>query len=106
MTLNIKHRHVELTETIKAYVDEKIRTLAKYADLIRHADVEVGKESEHHKSGNIFLCRALLELKDGGVIRVNREAKDLYKAIDKVHDHARQILSERHRLQIDIASAA
>lgn len=106
MTLNIKHRHVELTEAIKAYVEKKMHALTKFADLVSHADVEVGKESEHHKNGKVFICKAVLELKDGQVIRIDREADDLYKAIDKVYDHAKQQLTEIHRLQIDRDAAA
>ena len=106
MTLNIKHRNVELTEAIKAYVEEKMQSLKKYADLVDHASVEVGKENTHHKNGNVFMCKAVLDLKNGKVVRVDREAKDLYKAIDKVHDHARQSLSELHRMDLDALSAA
>ena len=105
MTLNIRHRQIELTDAIKAYVTEKIDTLAKYADLVRHADVEVGKVTAHHKNGDVFVCKAVIELKDGQVLRIDREAADLYKAIDKVHDHARQELSESHRAQIGRATA-
>lgn len=105
MTLNIRHRQVELTAAISAYVEAKIKTLVKYADLVRHADVEVGKASAHHKHGDVFLCKALLELKNGKQIRVDREAKDLYKAIDKVHDHAREELTKLHRLELGTATA-
>ncbi len=103
MTLNIRHRHVELTEAIKAYVQDKMGALKKYTGMIRHADVEVGKTTTHHKNGDIFVCRALLELENGNIVRIDREANNLYKAIDKVKDHARQELSEVHRFGLDRA---
>lgn len=106
MTLNIKHRQIELTEAIKAYVISKMDALTKYANLIRHTDVEVGKGSAHHKNGDVFLCKAVFELVNGKVLRIDRESSDLYKAIDKVHDHARQELGELHRLELDVAASS
>ena len=105
MTINIRHRGIELTEAIKAYVQKKTEVLAKYAGLVRHADIEVGKTTAHHKNGDVFVCRALFELEHGGTMRIDREAKDLYKAIDKVHDHARQELGEHHRQMLTRAEA-
>lgn len=101
MTINLKHRHVALTEAIKAYAQQKVEALTKYAGLIRHADVEVGKSSTHHKNGNVYVCKAVFDLENGQVLRINREAKDLYKAIDKVHDLAREALTKLHRVQVE-----
>ncbi len=106
MTLNIQHRKVELTAAISAYVEEKMGALSKYADLIRHTDVEVGKVTAHHKNGDVFFCKAIFELVNGKILRIDRESGDLYKAIDKVRDHARQELTEVHRMRLDAAGAA
>lgn len=106
MTLNIKHRHVELTAAITAYVEEKMGALTKYANLIRHTNVEVGKVTAHHKHGDVFFCKAIFELMNGKVLRIDRESENLYKAIDKVRDHARQELTEVHRIEVKAASAA
>ncbi len=94
MTINIVHRGVELTEAIKQYVEEKIQSLEKYAGDLQHADVEVGMTNHHHQKGKIFLCKVVLQV-PGQVIRIEREAEDLYKAIDKVRDHVREELSHR-----------
>ena len=56
-------------------------------------DVHVGKDTNHHNKGEVFSCSATLEL-SGDVIRVERTADDLYKAIDKVKDHLRETLSQ------------
>lgn len=100
MNVTIKYRHVEPTDAIKAYVEEKMQTLEKYADLVRLADVEVGKISPHHKNGDVFFCKTVFELTNGEVLRIDRDAQDLYKAIDKVRDHARQELGELHRREV------
>ena len=105
MTLNIRHRHVELTEAITVYVQDKMDGLTRYADMVRHIDVEVGKTTTHHKHGQVFLCRAIIELYDGRVLRIDRETTNLYKAIDKVRDHAKQELGEMHRLSVQHVGA-
>lgn len=99
MTLNIKHRAIELTPAIKAYAEEKMLDLDKNGDLIAHIDLEIGKGTNHHKHGDVFSCRALLQMRAGDTIRMDREAKDLYKAIDKVRDLLKEALGERHRSQ-------
>jgi ribosomal subunit interface protein len=105
MTLNIKHRQVELTEAITSYVHEKMQILTKSANAIQHMDVEVGKTTAHHKNGNVFMCKAVFTLLDGEVVRVDREASDLYKAIDKVRDHMRYMLSKRNQQRLEASIA-
>ncbi|MDO8584189.1 MAG: ribosome-associated translation inhibitor RaiA [bacterium] len=98
MTLNITHRGIELTPAIKAYVEEKMASLEKYSADIRHADVEVGMTNKHHQKGDIFECRVVLQV-EGDVMRIEREAEDLYKSIDKVRDHLRvELVSRKERL--------
>ncbi len=99
MTLNIKHRGIDLTDAIKAYAVEKMQDLDKDGVLIEHIDLEIGKGTNHHKHGDVFSCRALLHMRAGDTLRMDREAKDLYKAIDKVRDLLKEALGERHRAQ-------
>ena len=93
MTINIVARGIELTPAIKQYAEEKMSGLVKYLDSIRHIDVEVGMASGHHHSGNIFECKTNVQI-GGETIMVEREAEDLYKAIDKVKDHLRETISQ------------
>jgi putative sigma-54 modulation protein len=101
MTINITHRGIELTEAIRDYTQEKMESLEKYGKQIRLIDVEVGKTSLHHHKGDVFLCEATIHLEDGHQIRLEREAEDLYKAIEKVRDHARNELAEHKEKRID-----
>lgn len=99
MTINIRHKDIEFTPTIKSYVEEKMNALEKYFDSIRHMDVEVGLANHHHQKGNIFECKAVVQI-GGDVIKVEKEAEDLYKAIDKVKDHLRVVLIDyKEKLQ-------
>lgn len=75
-------------------------SLEKYAHTIQHIDVEVGFDHHHQQKGDIFLCGVSVNM-DGNVIRVERQAEDLYKAIDKVRDHLRNELAEEKNRLVD-----
>jgi len=93
MTINVNHRGLELTPAIRQYVEEKMESLQKYFESIRHIDVEVGIANGHHHKGDIFECKVVVQV-GGETIQIAREAEDLYKAIDKVKDHLRMELTE------------
>lgn len=87
MRLNIKATNIALTPAISAYVEKKLSAVEKYlgesVDVV--ARVEVGKTTQHHKSGEIF--RAEVHLMGGGVDQYAvAEQADLYAAIDALKD--------------------
>jgi len=86
MLINIKATNLELTSTLHAYVEEKVRMLAKYYDRIIEVRVEVDLTSHHHQKGEIFRAEFNVRV-PGKLLRVEKRARDLYKAIDKVKDH-------------------
>jgi len=88
---NIKGTNMELTETIKDYINDKIGGMAKFWDKIIDANVEVGLINKHHQSGDIYRCEVNMRV-PGKVLRVEKTEKDLYKAIDKVKDHLRNMI--------------
>src|SRR3989344_7978909 len=94
MKLNIKASGIELTPAISAYVDKKLRSLEKYfgnsEDTVVQA--EVGKSTQHHKSGNVF--RAEVHVSGPGLdLYAVSEQTDLYAAIDVVKDEVSEKLS-------------
>lgn len=94
MTITIRAIGMELTPAIRSYVEEKFAMLEKYVDNIIMADVEVGMDSHHHQKGEIYSCAATLEV-PGDALRVEKNEEDLYKAIDKVKDHLKEVLIDR-----------
>ena len=100
MTLNITHKGIELTPAIKSYVEEKMTSLEKYLDSIRHIDVEVGLANHHHHKGNIYECKAIVQI-GGEVMKVERDSDDMYKSIDKVRDHLRVMITDWKNKQKD-----
>src|SRR3989339_1221695 len=86
MNINIKATGMEITEAIRAYVDEKVTTLEKFFPQIIQVNVDVGLESHHHNKGKVYYAEVNMQV-PGRVVRVRKNAVNLYKAIDKVRDH-------------------
>lgn len=89
MKINIRSTGIELTPAISSYVEKRISSIEKYIDRSITdnviAQVEVGKSTRHHKSGNIF--RAEVHVIGGGLdLYAVSEMEDLYAAIDVVKD--------------------
>ncbi|MBD3311160.1 MAG: ribosome-associated translation inhibitor RaiA [Candidatus Magasanikbacteria bacterium] len=86
MIINTKATNMDMTDSIRNYVEEKVNSLLKYFDNIQQADVDVGLHSQHHQKGKIYYAEINLHV-PGKILRVTKDAEDLYKAIDKVKDH-------------------
>lgn len=93
MTINVQAKGIEMTPAIHQFAEEKAQSLEKYSDQIHHLDIEVGKDSAHHHSGDVFFCKMVVDI-NGHIIMVERDSDDLYKAIDKVRDHLRVEITE------------
>ncbi|MFH1973141.1 MAG: ribosome-associated translation inhibitor RaiA [Patescibacteria group bacterium] len=100
MVINIRAVGMELTPAIRQYVEEKFESLEKFAPKALQVDVSVGKESDHHNKGDVYSCIANMEM-PGDLLRVERNAKNLYKAIDKVKDHLRETLAQKKEKEND-----
>ncbi len=87
MKTSIKATNIELTSSIRSYVEDKLSHLdnmvEKYNDS--SAQVEVGKITRHHKSGEVFFAEINLHM-DGKLFREVVDAEDLYAAIDQAKD--------------------
>lgn len=99
MRITIRGKNLELTESIKDYINNKIGGLEKFSSLggaagegegenihsAAIADVEVGVATHHHKSGDIFTAAVTLTFPKN-LIRAEAQAEDIYQAIDEVRD--------------------
>ena len=99
MNINIKATGIELTPAISDYVYKKVSSVEKYLnkEVPTSAQVEVGKTTKHHKSGDVF--RAEVHLNYNGIdLYAAVEAEDLYSAIDLVEaDISNKIVREKGR---------
>ena len=101
MNITIKGTGIELTDAISAYAEKKIGSLSKYLDQTRIdsfiARIEVGKSTNHHKSGDIFRAEVHIAGPETDSYAVV-ESEDLYSAIDLVEDElARELISTKGR---------
>jgi len=86
MNIKIQNTNLELTPSISDYLDKRLVDIAKIVDShdpFALCQVEIGKKSRHHKSGDIFRAEINLRLK-GRDIYITADHEDLYAAIDKL----------------------
>jgi putative sigma-54 modulation protein len=88
MNIDIKATNLELTDAIRSYVYDKFSALDKLidaSDTSASAQVEVGKTTEHHQSGDIFRTEINLHVA-GANFRAVEKTGDLYASVDIVKD--------------------
>lgn len=99
MKINTKATGISLTPSISEYVEKKVNMLEKFFSGLNDVlvNVEVGKITKHHKSGDVF--RAEIQVvADGQTYYAVVETEDLYAAIDEVKDEiVRELTSKRKR---------
>ncbi len=98
MRINIKATNLELTDALRDYINTKMEMLDKYLGntvTVTHFDFEIEKTIGNQNKGQIFRAEANLAV-PGGMLRVEKTTRDMYKAIDKVKDHL-VIVIKRHK---------
>ena len=101
MQLDIKTKGIELTNAIRAHIEEKMASLdakvARFGSAVT-AEVEVGKTSEHHHKGDIYRAEVHVRL-PGNTIYAEATHEDLYAAINQAKQEAdRQIMDHKNKL--------
>lgn len=93
MNIIINGSHIEITEAIRQYTIKKLHALDSFTNDETKVVADLGKISNHHKSGDIF--KAEIHVHNGGVMtRVEKEAGDLYSAIDIAQGELLDLLSD------------
>jgi putative sigma-54 modulation protein len=88
MDIKIKASEIEHTAAIDGYIEKKIGRLEKFMKNVRGphvAQIEIGKNSAHHKNGPVMTCHVHLSI-PGASLNSERDAIDLYAAIDLASD--------------------
>src|SRR3989344_2339722 len=91
MQINLVSKNIPLTESIKDYVSKRVTNLDKLLSRIEEkngkvmANFEVGKSTNHHKSGVVFHADCLIKI-DGKEFYGSADKEDLYEAVDAVKD--------------------
>lgn len=99
MKIIIKATNIELSPSIKEYVNEKIggldKFLKKFNPELTEARVEVGKITQGQRQGDIFRAEVNLNI-NGRLIRVEETEESLHTAIDLVKDELQREI-RRHK---------
>ncbi|MSU44989.1 ribosome-associated translation inhibitor RaiA [Candidatus Nomurabacteria bacterium] len=105
MQINLLGKNMEVTEAIKDYVIKRVTNLGKLLSGIEekggevNVAFEVGKSTNHHKSGSVFHADCLINVK-GEKFYSSADEEDLYRAIDVVKDNLfREIEKNKNRKQ-------
>ncbi len=94
MHVYLAARHLELTDAVRAYVEEHlVEPVRRHTGLnIKRVEVQVFAEGD---KGNHFGCHVQVELKGDHHINVRELQEDLYAAIDLARDRVVRALTER-----------
>ena len=96
MNISIKSTNIELTPAIKDYTEKRISGITKFSGEDVVANIEIGKTTAHHKSGEFFRAEINIVTTLGKQFRAVSEKSDLYEAIDDVRNEiVREISSDK-----------
>ena len=85
MQINVKGKHLEITEAIDSYVRKKCERLVRYFDQVQSIDCVIEKENNGYHVEFI----------------VNYRDADLYAAIDLAVDREARVISEHKKRMRD-----
>lgn len=81
MNISIKATNLDLTLSLKQYVEEKVGRLDKFIKA-EEAKVELARDT-HHKTGDVFRAEIMLFM-GGKVLRAEVSSGDIYASVDLV----------------------
>lgn len=99
MNIKIRSKDYELTPAIEEYINKKLSSLDKFlgSDNVL-CEVEIGKSTDHHKSGDIFKAEVNITKSGSRQFYAVAEESDLYASIDVVRDQAeREIVNSKNK---------
>ena len=100
MKINIKATGISLTSPISEYINKKVDMLEKFfGEEEVLVNIEVGRTTKHHKSGDIFRAEIHINTGDEEYYAV-AEKDDLYAAIDEVKDEIVHELTSKRKKAI------
>jgi putative sigma-54 modulation protein len=94
MKIITKGNHMDVTPAIQEYLDKRLQGVEKFLDENAIIEAELGKTTNHHRSGDIFRAELNVTI-SGNFVRAEAEKEDLYAAIDIAREELFNILSSR-----------
>ncbi|OGZ69862.1 MAG: ribosomal subunit interface protein [Candidatus Staskawiczbacteria bacterium RIFCSPHIGHO2_02_FULL_42_22] len=89
MNIIIKTKNIELTDSLEKFIQQKIGKLEKFSKILGKDSlemfVEIEKETNHHRKGEIFFAEAILVM-PGKKLVARAKSDDLGKAVSEVKE--------------------
>lgn len=101
MNIHIKATNISLTPAISDHIDKKVKMLEKFFSDLPDTlvNIEVGRTTRHHKSGDIFRAEMHVSA-NGEEYYAEVESDDLYASIDQVKDEIAYSLTSKRKKAI------
>ena len=92
MQVNLTGHHVDITDPLRSYVDEKIARLERHFDHVTNTNVNLRVEKERH------IVEATIHTK-GATLHAEAEGTDMYAAIDSLSDKLdKQVIKHKEKM--------
>ncbi|MBI2607570.1 MAG: ribosome-associated translation inhibitor RaiA [Candidatus Doudnabacteria bacterium] len=92
MKIAIKGTNLQLTSSIKQYVEEKVGNLDKYLKHVIEAKVELEKDRHHH-TGDVMRAEVMLVL-GSKILRADASSEDIFASVDLVIPKLKEQISK------------
>lgn len=99
----LKGTGIDLSDAITASVDKVVASIDRYvdpSDTSALVDIEVGKTTNHHRSGEIFRAEINFHSRIGS-LRAEAEKEDLYVALTAAKDEIVESLRSKKSKRTD-----
>ena len=109
MKIIIKTKNLESSISLDSFVEKKYGALQKFIDILKYEDegktlaevnVEVEKDSGHHRKGDIYLVKAQVVLPGRSIVAQAQE-EDLFVAVVKARDELKMEIEKYKLKKID-----
>ena len=99
LNIKIKTTNFDKTPAIEDYVYKKMASLEKFLNKEGNVlcEVELGKTTGHHKSGEIFKAELNIVESKGRQFFIKADETDLYAAIDVMRDNAEEVIVSKKK---------
>jgi len=91
MQISVSGHHVDVTDSLRAYVETKLDRLERHYDRITNMQVILSVEKQRQKAESTVRI-------SGGEVYAEAESEDLYAAIDMLADKLdRQLIKQKEK---------
>ena len=107
MRIQIKTKNFDLTESIAAYIEERVGSIKKLVKGVEArgdgsgeavlARVDVSRTTQHHNKGEVYRAEIMLEIPGEPNMYVEATADNLHAAIDEVRDDLFREVKNSHK---------